>query len=1110
MGNFEIQVQADVFLAAQLAALQARKTCPPAPVSVGGATLVVHQIEFTTNSLRHDKPATFPVFFESGGKSFGLTATGFQTQVVQNLVLHIGPEDDVLTHPNAAPVSVQPLPLSITMDLDYFIGSDPQCYFRLTPESPDIPDELLSSLPPGVDHDMVNHEIENLISAALPVVTQPLNFAQLLNQDTEQLPGGTTVSKVENAGVSVSDDGTLLVFRAEVDAGSSLGDVVWGNFYSGSMTNQLQGADWGMFAEAGMVEGFITRLISVGIQNAPLPATIHVTDVHSVFSAPGGVPHVETTISADVDEPSPLGTGHIEAPLSLDFSVSQSGDLVINVTLPDLPTLGWDLLAPVRDILLALTGPWYGFIQAAILSPLAKARFPSQLDPSCVKVDDHHQVCTKSFAFPQFDGSVLRPRAALGQSDGMVITGDLPVPDLTPSQLSDISFQDFAWAIPQITCSSGDIAFAAQFASDPAGLALVRAQLFLEHTGNTPAYLCRADIINDPLGVFPSGGLSWDTDQMPVTLTLEVPNPGPAYAVRHYPIDVLVTTTLGQRLVRLPPAPALTDEEIIRLKALAIGAAANCELLTTPQFSMRWLVDPPAEREVVHLWQLGIENSLPGQEVRLFGAGGQPMASFRPQAGLTAKINAVVAPAGASELSLASSLAGQQSLATRISIAQKLYETAGRILLSAQAQRVFPTAAFAGQALVAVLDDTVTAYDMSSAAQPDTVGSWPVSGLRGTFDGPAGLLAFTGSQFYSLAAGQPPAVAGPAEPDPVLAAAPADDGVFVLTLGRLQIRSADLSTQQTLDSRGATALLRLGSRLLAGGPSGLDVYPVVPGPALGTPVSSLTDLSMLALEPAAGQDDGSVLATLTDGTARLLTLADDGTAQAVTQYPSRPWFAGGALAGDTLVLPDDDGWSLRISVPRAERTVGSDATDVYSSRLAFTDWTTIGENRAEGVLHGQPVILTGLLGTGSVTDRTFPLYDSDACSPRLPDADTVNIVALGRGESSGTFTITFGAPVQDPVLQLASFGSLFTFLPGTPVAKVSGDPALTVTSNTASGVVSTRDTTGTIRLYGLYTSIEFRAEPNFADGQAPDGIYLQIGALNVGEDDPASAPSTPS
>jgi hypothetical protein len=79
---------------------------------------------------------------------------------------------------------------------------------------------------------------------------------------------------------------------------------------------------------------------------------------------------------------------------------------------------------------------------------------------------------------------------------------------------------------------------------------------------------------------------------------------------------------------------------------------------------------------------------------------------------------------------------------------------------------------------------------------------------------------------------------------------------------------------------------------------------------------------------------------------------------------------------------------------------------------------------------------------------------------------------------------------------------VFTFPPGTPIAKVSGDPTLTVTGSTVSGFAAgSTDSNGTIRLYGRYLSLQFQAEPNFADGDVPDGIYLQIGALNVVPDD---------
>jgi hypothetical protein len=73
----------------------------------------------------------------------------------------------------------------------------------------------------------------------------------------------------------------------------------------------------------------------------------------------------------------------------------------------------------------------------------------------------------------------------------------------------------------------------------------------------------------------------------------------------------------------------------------------------------------------------------------------------------------------------------------------------------------------------------------------------------------------------------------------------------------------------------------------------------------------------------------------------------------------------------------------------------------------------------------------------------------------------------------------------------------------TAMAKVSGDSTLTVSGSTVTGGVrnpppgasSPTDSNGTIRLYGVLSSVTFSATTNFIDPTRPDGIYLQVGAL---------------
>jgi hypothetical protein len=168
---------------------------------------------------------------------------------------------------------------------------------------------------------------------------------------------------------------------------------------------------------------------------------------------------------------------------------------------------------------------------------------------------------------------------------------------------------------------------------------------------------------------------------------------------------------------------------------------------------------------------------------------------------------------------------------------------------------------------------------------------------------------------------------------------------------------------------------------------------------------------------------------------------------------------------------------------------GADARD----GLAFTNWQAVDDAFALGQLHGRVVTLAGqLLGAGSVVDGSFPLFNSPAFSPALPNSDAVNIVALDGNK----FTLVFTAPVKDPVFHFASFGSILSFLNATTVQKLSGDDTFTVSGATVTGVPKAQtDSNGTVRVIGVFRSLVFSATNNFVGGSNADGIYLQIGAL---------------
>jgi hypothetical protein len=159
--------------------------------------------------------------------------------------------------------------------------------------------------------------------------------------------------------------------------------------------------------------------------------------------------------------------------------------------------------------------------------------------------------------------------------------------------------------------------------------------------------------------------------------------------------------------------------------------------------------------------------------------------------------------------------------------------------------------------------------------------------------------------------------------------------------------------------------------------------------------------------------------------------------------------------------------------------------------LEFVDWAAVVDGRAPGSLHGHEVSLVGPLGTGSSVDATFRGFDSDLFTPRLPASDCVEIV----GHVGHAFTLTFGSPVQDPVLQFASLGSVIQFGADTVVTRLSGDTGFTAHGGTVTGetVPPSSDSNGTVRLSGTFSSISFTAVTNDPNPSISDGIFLQVG-----------------
>ncbi len=1091
MAEFDIQVQVPVLLRAVAAGLRSRKICPPPPFEVAGVSLTVQQVEFTGNELRHSKPGRFAVFYESHGLSYGLSADGFQTQLAQDVLVHVTTTEDVLSHPNDPPGRVLAVPLTVVVDLDYFVGNETSTspgrgvpVVRGTLADVEWPENL--PLPPSVDREAVLREAEALIRRAFPSFTRPLDIPNLLM-------GGAAVAL--NAGMTVSADGTVLVFRAETGAGSSSVDVRWRNFFSGSVTNRLAGAECGLWIERRIVESIFQNAVWQAVA-AEAPPEIDLISVGSEYSVAGGKARVTTTVRAHVDLPDPLGNPYVEVPIRTEFSVTPDRALAMDVWLPDVQSIARSIIAFVDFVLRRLLGPIWELIGVSLDSNIADIESPtsglSTAGFQCTVVEPLHQRCTRRLPPSSFAGAQVRISGLVAQPDGMLLAAELQAPVLTPATL-ETSFRQFAWTPPHVSCGSADIALAAAFAESAEELAPLQAKIFLEADGSTPAWFCSLEVLNDPLNRFPAEAIQIDTTLLPSVLTVRVPNPGPAYAASPYPVDVLVRTTLGSRLIRIPPGPALTEKDIIRLKAVMIGAIANCKLLTRRgPFDLRWIVDPPQNKRFVQRWQVTAERLHPGTPVKLL-TGGRPLVTVQARPSVATRLSALVRSGTGGGLRLVrDDLLGSSAQAT-LSIRQQVLEATASVPVDARIASVLTSPVWAPNGVVAVVADGLAAYDLANAARPRTVGRWYIDGVRRALNWPSGLLVVTEDGFLSIDAERRITRVGPAvEPSPVLDAAFAHGVVHVLTADALQVRSHGLVPRSSTAAAGARSLLRLGGRLLVGGPSGIAVHRLSRTGRTGDAVVSLPELDITRLEAVTVDDEAAVVATLAEGTFRALSVDERDQVSVVAEYPERPWFAGATRLRDTYVLVDDRGMSLEVLRAGTSQPVGADATTELPDGFAFASWNEIGEERAVGTLHGAELTVEGPLGTGGVTDGTFPLFAAAHFSPPLPASDAVNLISL----AGSSFRVLFNAPVRDVVLHLASVASRIDFPPGTPVARISGDPTFSLSGTTVTGVVAgSLDSGGTLRIYGTVTELRFTAIPVFADGTSPDGFYLQIGGI---------------
>ena len=150
---------------------------------------------------------------------------------------------------------------------------------------------------------------------------------------------------------------------------------------------------------------------------------------------------------------------------------------------------------------------------------------------------------------------------------------------------------------------------------------------------------------------------------------------------------------------------------------------------------------------------------------------------------------------------------------------------------------------------------------------------------------------------------------------------------------------------------------------------------------------------------------------------------------------------------------------------------------------AFVDWVATGADVTNGTLFARQVALSGPNPGLSIVNGTYAGFSGTDFTPSLPTSDAVYL----QSASGSTFTVSFGGPVQDPVLQFADLGSRFELPSGAGVSRLSGSAGFTVLGRAVTGAASP-DNQGTVRLSGVFESV------SFTGASISDGVWLQVGA----------------
>lgn len=514
------------------------------------------------------------------------------------------------------------------------------------------------------------------------------------------------------------------------------------------------------------------------------------------------------------------------------------------------------------------------------------------LGAHCEQVDDKPQIVCK-YPLPTTDPAGACDRwfpasrnltAVRGTEAGLMLAGTLAIAKIAAADV-DVESSDFTWTYPSPTCSGskGELeASASIVVSDPGWTA---------ERPRAPLYFCDAAILS-PAPFSTPAFVQYVTESFtycPLVTTIHIDIPRDL-APRD-PVDVLVRTSAGVRIVRLEGITSEPDLDTWNAEALR-WRAAHCYNAPDPwwktfrRFNPQWLIDPagPGERER-HVWQIQMDG-LPAQSrVRVMGLDDASLAERVVNSSGAASHAVIVAPGG--ETGEVGLVLDQQPAGERQQRQQRQHRTAstsstvqirqfqlvhvGSLQLAEDARVVGAIRIGSSRLLYIASPGVIEAFDMRDPSRPRLSDRATIPGMKDGSSYGAGFLVWGSAGLSYIGATLQQQTRADWFAADVLSASLLGEYVYLLSSGRLFILTQEGNVVHTSEASFAR-LDAVHGVLFATKPARIDVFEQAERGQLHR-VSSIDGEGLLACRPGRFGPSKEVEVQRDDGTYEIFDIS---------------------------------------------------------------------------------------------------------------------------------------------------------------------------------------------------------------------------------------------